>query len=201
QSAKEPGILWVPDQSIQSVSRQSILLVRTIEFAPTLNEQPDADEQQCVSDQHRDQHADLAYSEERRPKVGVQVGAIHMKEPDQQIDRQREAIHLRVEGDDECLDEPRSRPFAPGFRREIAVEKPGCYDDHDDREAPNPGMCDLFVHIPNSPLNGASDAGGSQAQGIADDGERTQCVDPILALATQTWCCRPGSSFDTSKII
>jgi len=67
----------------------------------------------------------------------VEVRAVEAKETDQQIDGEREAVHLGVQGDDECLHESRAGPFAPGLRGQVLVENPGCDHDHDGRQAPD----------------------------------------------------------------
>jgi len=65
---------------------------------------------------------------------------VEPEEPREEVDGQREAVHLSIEGDDEGLEHSRTRPFLPALRRQVAVHQPRSDDDDNGREAPHSEM-------------------------------------------------------------
>lgn len=49
----------------QAVCSESVITVRPVKLAPALDENADANEQQRIAQQHRDQHAGLAHANNR----------------------------------------------------------------------------------------------------------------------------------------
>src|SRR3546814_4048261 len=85
----------MPYQPVQIVGREPVLAAGAVKLTPALNRNADADHDQRVAEQHRDQHARRAQAEEGGPEICSEIAAVQLEKPREQVNREREAVHLR----------------------------------------------------------------------------------------------------------
>src|SRR3546814_2201053 len=80
----------------------------------------------------------LAITQKRSPKVTAVMNQrdFEREHTCEEIDREREPIHLSVERDDEGLNQTRASPVPPACGGEEVIEHPRPNDDHQDRVRP-----------------------------------------------------------------
>ncbi len=105
--------------------------------SPPIGHERRAGEDDRIAEHHRDDMSDWCAKELRPEIAAFRPREIEPKISSQKVNGQREPIHLGVEGDDERLENARTRPFLPAFGCEVAVHQPR--DDHhaDRRQAPH----------------------------------------------------------------
>jgi hypothetical protein len=182
-------VLGVPHQAVQAVGCQSLLLARLVEFAPAPDEQADTNEQQPVTEQHRDQHARLAQAEQRGPEVGIEIGPVQPEKSRQQVNAERETIHLRIQCNEKGLYDPGARPFTPGLRGKITIQHPRHCHDHDRSNAPGTRVGDGLTHTEIPCLRSVSRRPRNRApHGIATCLRLLKTVLPMLANIFLRFC-------------
>jgi len=150
----ERRILGMADAGVRAAAGQRFLLLRLVKNRPCHGQQPEAadDEERrqqverpevgigLPAEQHLGQMAGIV----RKP---VDVGEVLGQPAGQQIDRQREAVHLGKERHEECREQSEGAPIPPGRR----LEEAGCEENEegrvDDDERPQPIAGFSVVHL------------------------------------------------------
>src|SRR3546814_12517788 len=91
RSNEEPRRLRMPYQPVQIVGREPVLAAGAVKLTPALNRNADANHDQRVAEQHRDQHARRAQAEQGGPEICAEIDAVQLEKPRAQVNRERKA--------------------------------------------------------------------------------------------------------------
>src|SRR5487761_274931 len=121
---KDAGILRMPDDAVDTIGDQAT--TGEIDPYPPSDDQDQTGENERKTDRHLHLVPVVPVTEQRRPQMAAAVDHrnLDLKNAGQDVDRERKAIHLAIQRDDDRLHQARPSPLAPTRRCEQMVQDP-----------------------------------------------------------------------------